>query len=91
MNPLASFLEIHPTFLFKAMANVYSKLFGTRTAGEVDDTKLIQAYKLFYPDDPLDASVKASLYALANTQMTNDLKWKMIILGLCVSPEWQLL
>ena len=72
-----------------AMANVYTKLFGTTSAGVVDDPKLTLAYQLFYPDDPLNATVKASLYTLANTQSTNDLKWKMIILGLCVSPEWQ--
>lgn len=72
-----------------AINNVFVKIFGSTTAGVVDDAKLALAYQLFYPDDVLSTDVKTALVTLANTQTSNTEKWRMIVLGLCVSPEWQ--
>ena len=74
-----------------AINNVFLKIFGSTTAQGVDDAKLALAYQLFYPDDVLSTDVKTALVALANTQGSNTEKWRMIVLGLCVSPEWQTL
>jgi hypothetical protein len=68
---------------------VFTKIFGSTTAGPVNDANINAAYQLFYPDDTLASNIRASLTALGNTQSSDTERWKMIILGLCVSPEWQ--
>jgi hypothetical protein len=67
----------------------FTKIFGNTTPQAPTDALLQKAYQLFYQEEPLPAAVKTRLYDIANTQAALTDKWKLVLLGLCVSPEWQ--
>ncbi|MBU6152733.1 MAG: fibronectin type III domain-containing protein [Bdellovibrionales bacterium] len=67
----------------------FNKIFGSSTPGPINDTNLGRAYQLFFQEEDLPPATKDKLIELANTQGTLTDKWRVIILGLCVSPEWQ--
>ena len=51
---------------------------------------IFSAYQLFYPEQPLNGATRISLQALANgVSEPNDVKWKWILLALCMSNGWE--
>jgi hypothetical protein len=75
-----------------SLNNIFTKLFGSTTAGAVNSVNLVKAYQLFYPEETLPANFQASMISLGDsggTSATNSAKWKLILLGLCVDPGWQ--
>lgn len=75
-----------------ARGNAFTKIFGSTTAGVVNDVNLLKAFQLFYLEDTLSPEVKTSLIALGNSAgaTTDTDRWKNILLGICGSTEWQI-
>lgn len=71
--------------------NAMIKISSNSTPAITDEVALKKAYHLFYPHQDLPQDLKTSLIALGNTGSNGAEKWRHVILGLCVSPEWQTL
>lgn len=69
----------------------YNKLNDGNTAYIFNDNHLLKAYQLFYPEQTLSDEMKTALRNIANKGNNNNEKWKYVILGICVTPEWQTL
>jgi hypothetical protein len=54
-----------------------------------DAENLKKAYGLFFQSREPDEEVIAALIQLGSKGATNDEAWKLILISLCVNPEWQ--
>lgn len=70
---------------------VRNKLFSTQKWGDVTDDKVLVAWHLFHQASDANSDVINSLKNMRKVTSNNDDAWKVIILTLCISPEWQAL
>ncbi len=70
--------------------SVFTKIFGSTTAGAVNAANLLKAYQLFNPEEGLSTSSQTQLSAVGNAggAATDAARWKNIILALCLDPGW---
>ena len=69
---------------------VRKKIYENQIWGAPTDDKLLTAWRLFHQSTDTDANALTALKELKNvTSNNNDEAWKLIILTLCLSPEWQ--
>lgn len=79
-------LVVNDVYLNNALSH-----FGASFSTAPDQNNIAKAYELFYPYKTMGNSVKSAFVSLAGKEETIKNKWKVVILGLCLSPEWQTL
>ena len=70
---------------------VRNKIFTDKKWGEPTNEKVLVAWHLFHQASDADAATLEALKNIRKVTPSNDEAWKFIILGLCMSPEWQVL
>ena len=70
---------------------VRNKIFTDKKWGEVTNDKVLVAWHLFHQTTDADTATINALKDIRKVTPSNDEAWKFIILGLCMSPEWQVL
>ena len=73
------------------MSAVRKKIYADQKWAAPTDDKVLIAWRLFHQSTDIDADGLSALKDLKNVTTNNDETWKLIILTLCLSPEWQAL
>jgi len=71
--------------------SVRNKIFADQKWGEPTDEKVLLAWRLFHQVTDADKDVLSALKDIKKVTSNNDDAWKIIVLTLCISPEWQTL
>lgn len=70
---------------------VRNKIFSDKKWGNPTNEKILLAWHLFNQASDTDTDVISALKDIEKVTSSNDEAWKIIILTLCISPEWQVL
>ena len=70
---------------------VRKKIYENQVWGVPTDDKVLIAWRLFHQSTDIDTNGITALKDLKNVSSSNDEAWKLIVLTLCLSPEWQAL
>lgn len=70
---------------------VRKKIFSDNKWNNPTDEKILLAWSLFNQASSADKDVINALKDIGKVTSSNDEAWKIIILTLCISPEWQVL
>lgn len=73
------------------LISVRNKIFADQKWGDPTDEKVLMAWRLFHQATDADSDVLSALKDIRKVTPNNDEAWKIIILTLCMSPEWQAL
>lgn len=71
--------------------SVRNKIFADQKWGDPTDEKVLKAWRLFHQVTDADSDVLSALKDIRKVTPNNDEAWKIIVLTLCMSPEWQAL
>jgi hypothetical protein len=71
--------------------SVRNKIFADQKWGEPTNEKVLKAWRLFHQVTDADSDVLSALKDIKKVTPNNDEAWKIIVLTLCMSPEWQVL
>ena len=71
--------------------SVRNKIFADQKWGDPTDEKVLKAWRLFHQVTDADSDVLGALKDIKKVTPNNDETWKIIVLTLCMSPEWQAL
>lgn len=73
------------------LISVRNKIFADQKWGEPTDEKVLVAWRLFHQATDADSNIVSALKDIKKVTSNNDDAWKIIVLTLCMSPEWQAL
>lgn len=66
-----------------------NKIFNGGSVVNPSNTSLDNAYQLFYPGKTLPTDISDALMQVSNLEQDTNLKWKNVLLTICMSSEWQ--